>query len=126
VRALTAALFSSCLRTSSFSSAWKSSIIVPLVKDALKERSMRSNIRPISLQSCLGKLFNRIFARRLAAIIARYPILNIAQRGFITGGTTIKCVDELLDAWDVSRTSKCEQYTLLYDIRRTTQCSPTS
>jgi hypothetical protein len=44
VRALTAALFSSCLRTSSFFSAWKSScIIVPLVKDALKERSM-SNI----------------------------------------------------------------------------------
>jgi hypothetical protein len=117
VQALTTALFSLCLRTSSFSSAWKSSIIVPLVKDALKERSM-SNIRPISLQSYHDKLFNRILARRLAVIIARYPILNIAQRGFITGGTTIKCVDELLDAWNVSRMSKCEQYTLLYDIKQ--------
>jgi hypothetical protein len=104
VRALTAALFSSCLCTSSFLSAWKSSIIVPLVKDALKERSM-SNIQPISLQSCLGKLFNRILARRLAAIIARYPILNIAQRGFIIGGIIIECVDELFVAWDVRRTS---------------------
>jgi hypothetical protein len=77
-----------------------------------------SSIQPLSWQSCLGKLFNCILARRLAAIIARYSIMNMAQRGFITGGTTIKCVDELLDACDVSHTSKCEQYTLLYDIKQ--------
>ena len=112
-----ASLFSACLRTSIFPSAWKDSIIIPFVKDAQKERAM-SNIRPISLQSCLGKLLNKILAHRLAAIIARHPILNPSQRGFITGGTTIKCIDELLDAWDWSRTKKCEQYTLFYDIRQ--------
>ena len=116
---LVTTLFTSCLRNSIFPSTWKSSIIIPFVKDAKKERSM-SNIRPISLQSCLGKLFNKILAHRLADIIARHPILNTAQRGFITGGTTIKCIDELLDAWDWSRThqnkEKREQYTILYDI----------
>lgn len=110
-------LFTSCMRNSIFPSAWKSSIIVPFVKDAKKERTM-SNIRPISLQSCLGKLFNKILARRLADILVRHPILNASQRGFITGGATIKCIDELLDAWDWSRINKCEQYTILYDIKQ--------
>jgi exonuclease III len=117
---LISTLFTSCLRASHFPTAWKSSVIVPLVKDAKKQRTM-SNIRPISLQSCLGKLFNAILARRLADIIAQHPtILNSAQRGFITGGATIKCIDELLDAWDWSRThtqrAQREQYTILYDI----------
>ena len=114
---LTAALFTSCLRTSTFPSAWKTSIIQPFVKDALKERSM-SNIRPISLQSCLGKLFNKLLAHRLGAILARHPILNPAQRGFVVGGTTVKCIDELLDAWDWSRSGLHEQYTLFYDIKQ--------
>jgi hypothetical protein len=121
VRALTAALFSSCLRTSSFPSAWKSSIIVPLIKDTLKQRSM-SNIRPISLQSCLGKLFNRILASWLAAIIAQYPILNIAQRGFITGGTTIKCSMHWMSAARRSVSCICCYTT---SSRRTTRCGST-
>jgi exonuclease III len=117
LRSLVALLFSSCLRTSSFPTAWKTSIIVPLVKDAQKERTM-SNVRPISLQSCLGKLLNKLLAHRLSDTFARHPILHPAQRGFINGGTITKCIDELLDAWDWSRTGKREQYTLLYDIKQ--------
>ena len=40
LRALVAALFTACLRSSTFPAAWKTSIIVPLLKDASKERSM--------------------------------------------------------------------------------------
>ena len=57
-----------------------------------------NNVRPISLQSCLGKLFNRVLALRLGDIFARHRILNPAQRGFINGGSTTKSIDELLDA----------------------------
>ena len=112
-----ASLFSACLRTSTFPSAWKTSVIVPLLKDAMKEHSM-SNLRPISLQSCLGKLFNKILAHRLSSILARFPILHPAQRGFINGGSITKCIDELLDAWDWSRRGKHELHTLLYDIKQ--------
>ncbi|MDR3548205.1 MAG: reverse transcriptase domain-containing protein, partial [Candidatus Pacebacteria bacterium] len=91
-------LFSQCLATSTFPSAWKTSVIVPLIKDAKKDRTM-SNIRPISLQSCLGKLFMKVLAHRLSNIFQQHPILNSAQRGFIQGGTTMKCIDELMDAW---------------------------
>ena len=110
-------LFTACLTTAYFPAAWKSSVIVPLVKDTHRDRSMQ-NIRPISLQSCLGKLFNKLLAHRLTAIFARHPILNSSQRGFINGGTTIKCIDELLDAWEWSRQATTEQYTLFYDIKQ--------
>ena len=112
-----ALLFSGCLRTASFPVAWKTSIIVPLVKDVLKERSM-TNVRPISLQSCLGKLFNKILAHRLSSIFARHPILHPSQRGFVHGGSIAKSIDELLDAWDWSREGHHELHTLFYDIRQ--------
>ena len=110
-------LFTTCLAASVFPSAWKSSIILPFVKDAQKERTM-SNIRPISLQSCLGKLFNKMLADRLGRILQCHPVLNPAQRGFILGGTTMKCIDELLDAWSWARTSQQPIYTLFYDIKQ--------
>ncbi len=115
LRPFIAALFTGCLDHSFFPSAWKTSVIVPLVKDEKKERTM-SNVRPISLQSCLGKLFMKVLAHRLGSIFARFPILNPAQRGFIHGGTITKCIDELLDAWEHGRTAKSELYTLFYDI----------
>ena len=115
LRTLVQSLFSGCLSLSCFPSAWKTSVIVPLVKDEKKERTM-SNVRPISLQSCLGKLFMKVLAHRLGSILARFPILNPAQRGFIHGGSITKCIDELLDAWDHSRQNNTELYTLFYDI----------
>ena len=123
LRSLVSRLFTACLSKSIFPSCWKSSIIVPLVKDSKKERSM-NNIRPISLQSCLGKLLNKLLAHRLGHIFAQHPILHPAQRGFINGGTITKCIDELLDAWEWGRTGgnkekkPLEQYTLFYDIKQ--------
>ena len=70
---------------------------MPLVKDDKKDRTM-SNVRPISLQSCLGKLFMKVLAHRLGGTFARHPILDPAQRGFIHGGSIAKCIDELLNA----------------------------
>ncbi len=110
-------LFSLCLQTSIFPDCWKVGVIVPLIKDAKKERSM-NNIRPITLQSCLGKMLSRLLAVRLANIFARHPILNPSQRGFVNGGSTHKCIDELLDAWKWSRDHKEPLYTLFYDIKQ--------
>ena len=42
-----------------------------------------------------------------------HPILNPSQRGFLPGGTTIKCIDELLDTWSWSRDRKKALFTLL-------------
>jgi exonuclease III/ribonuclease HI len=121
VKKAVSTLFTSCIRTSSFPSSWKGSVILPLVKDAAKERAM-ANVRPISLQNCLGKLFSKVLAMRLGRILAQFPILNSSQRGFIPGGTSSKCIDELLDAWSWSRSrtdrQSKEMYSLFYDIKQ--------
>ena len=124
LRSMVVELFSTCLLTAIFPAAWKSSVIVPLIKDAQKDRTM-GNIRPISLQSCLGKLFSKLLAVRLGRILQQHPILNPAQRGFILGGTTMKCIDELLDAWDWSRATQSELYTIFYDIKQAYDCVQT-
>jgi hypothetical protein len=67
LRALVASLFSGCLSSASFPSAWKTSVIVPLIKKPHEELTM-SNIRPISLQACLGKLPSKVLARRLGPL----------------------------------------------------------
>jgi len=117
LRLLVSVLFSRCLELRTFPRVWKTSVIVPLIKDANKERTA-NNVRPISLQSCLGKLFMKVLAHRLGRILARFPILNPAQRGFVHGGSTTKCIDELLDAWDHSRAHRTELYSLFYDIKQ--------
>jgi exonuclease III len=117
IRTAVSTLFTACIRTSSFPSPWKGSVILPLVKDAAKERAM-SNVRPISLQNCLGKLFSKVLAMRLGRILVLHPILNPSQRGFIPGGTTSKCIGELLDAWSWSRSNNKELYSLFYDIKQ--------
>ena len=117
VRLYVCSLFSACLCNSSFPSCWKMGVILPFIKDEKKDRTM-NNIRPITLQSSLGKLLNKILAHRLGKIFSKYPILNSSQRGFIQGGCTAKCIDELLDAWDWSREGQQSLYTLLYDIKQ--------
>ena len=51
LRLLVSILFSRCLALRTFPRVWKTSVIVPLIKDDKKERTA-SNVRPISLQSC--------------------------------------------------------------------------
>lgn len=117
MRKIVCTLFCACIQTHSFPLTWKDSIIIPFVKKAENERTM-NNIRPISLQNCLGKLFSKILARRLGKIFTQHPILNPSQRGFLPGGTTIKCIDEILDAWSWSRNKNKELYTIFYDIQQ--------
>ena len=109
-------LFNSCLHTSCFPMPG-SHILMPFFKDIHKERAM-SNIRPISLQSSFGPLLTPILAYRLGNIFATHPILNSAQFGFVLAGSTTKCIDKLLDAWDWGRNHKKELYTLFYDIKQ--------
>src|SRR5690349_15546032 len=53
------------------------------------------------------------FIRQLLFLSSRQ-----STRHFIVGGATIKCIDELLDAWDWSRYGGHELYTLFYDIKQ--------
>jgi len=61
--------------------AWKHAILVPVCK-AGKERFLVTNYRPISLLSCVSKVYERLLAARLTWFLERNACLHEAQFGF--------------------------------------------
>ena len=109
-------LFNACFRLRKIPASGKRSIIVPILKKPLAEKTL-SNVRPISLQNALTKLLTKMLATRLGAILAENRILHPAQEGFLKGGASFKCIDSLLDAWEHSKEMKTGCFTLFYDIK---------
>ena len=50
-----------------------------------KDLSSAKNYRPISLQSCLGKLFERLLAGRLSSYLEKKKLFNKNQSGYRQG-----------------------------------------
>ena len=72
----------------SFSSIWKTSFIIPIHKMGGPLDSPAS-FRPISLTSCVSKLFERIILSRLLFFVESNSILSSRQAGFRPGRSTL-------------------------------------
>ena len=72
----------------SFSSIWKTSSIIPIHKMETPLDSPAS-FRPISLTSCVSKLFERIILSRLLFFVESTSILSPRQFGFRPGRSTL-------------------------------------
>ena len=72
----------------SFSSIWKTSSIIPIHKMG-KPLDSPASFRPISLTSCVSKLFERIILSRLLFFLESNSILSPRQAGFRPGRSTL-------------------------------------
>ena len=65
---------------------WLQGVIIPIYKSA----SLRSpeNYRPITILSCIGKLFTSILNNRLKYFLEIYDVLEQSQTGFRNGYST--------------------------------------
>ena len=79
-------LFNSLLALSYFPSVWKLANVTPIFKKG--DPSKPSNYRPISLLSCLGKLFERCVHKYLYNYLNDNRLLTKYQSGFIKGDST--------------------------------------
>ena len=66
---------------------WKLAYIIPILKEG-KDSLDAKSYRPISLLSCLSKLFGRIMNRRLVWFLQTNECLHKAQNGFQKGKST--------------------------------------
>ena len=71
----------------SFPFIWKTSSIIPIHKMG-KPLDSPASFRPISLTSCVSKLFERIVLTRLLCFLESNSILSPRQAGFRPGGST--------------------------------------
>ena len=72
----------------SFPSIWKTSSIIPIHKMG-KPLDSPASFRPISLTSCVSKLFERIILSRLLFFMESNSILSPRQAGFRPGRSTL-------------------------------------
>ena len=81
-------IFSLSWSSHSFPSIWKTSSIVPIHKMG-KPLDFPAFFRPISLTSCVSKLFERIILSRLLFFLESNSILSPRQAGFRPGRSTL-------------------------------------
>ena len=83
------------------------------------------DMRPITLLPELGKLTNRVLARRVTMTLMRHPeLLDPAQRGFLKDGSTGQCVNVVLDVFEDhhERKGKKSLFTVSYDLKKAYDC----
>ena len=79
--------FNRCLSQGKFPQKWKMANVSPIHKKGKKDEC--NNYRPISLLSCLGKLFERCVHSHLYNFITTNNLITKCQSGFMKGDSTI-------------------------------------
>ena len=77
-------LFNKSWSSHTFPSCWKPTIIIPIHKPG-KPTSSPFSFRPISLTSCISKLFERLILSRLTFHLESNHLLSTCQAGFRPG-----------------------------------------
>ena len=80
-------LFNASLSLGYFPEKWKSATIKMIPKSG-KDKKEAKNWRPISLLSCLGKLYERVISSRLSSYLEKKNLLSQSQSGFRKGRMT--------------------------------------
>ena len=73
-------------RESVFVSVWKTVTVTPVLKKG--DAIMCNNYRPISLMSCVGKVFERCVYRHIYRFLIPNNIITPSQFGFLPGEST--------------------------------------
>ena len=102
-------LFNSIWEQGIIPTAWKESIIVPILKEG-KPGYFASSYRPIALTSNLCKLMERMVTNRLRWFLEKHKHLNINQSGFRQKRNTLDQLIRLSD--DIVKSISVKGYTL--------------
>ena len=93
-------LFNNCLKTGTFPKVWNFANICPIPKPG-QIHSDPKNFRPIAISSCLGRVYEKILAKRLQHFCIKNKIFNNNQCGFQINRSTDDILSTFLnDAHD--------------------------
>ena len=74
-------LFNQSWRTGKLPNQWREAVVIPIHKKG-KDKRKKTNYRPISLISCLGKFMERMVNNRLLNYLETHSIINKEQTGY--------------------------------------------
>ena len=79
--------FNRCLHECKFPTAWKTANVTPIHKKGNKDDC--SNYRPVSLLSCVGKVFERCMHKHIYNYLTTNKCITECQSGFVEGDSTV-------------------------------------
>lgn len=105
-----------CLSRGVFPKAFKCALVTPVHKGG--DRNLVTNYRPISVLSCLSKVFEKIINKRLVNFIQTNDILSKSQFGFRKGLSTQDAVIDLTDSIVKNVDSKLKTIGIFLDLTK--------
>lgn len=110
-------LFNLILDTGVIPDSWVLGDILPIYKNK-GSINLPENYRPITLLSCLGKLFTSILNNRLTKYVEKYEIISHCQAGFRKGLSTVDNLFVLQCLFELSKTSKNKLFCAFVDFKQ--------
>jgi hypothetical protein len=108
-------LFNHCIRLSHFPNPWKEAKVITLPKPG-KDPKFPQNLRPISLLSTTGQLFENVILKILQKHIEERGLLNASQFDFrARHSTTLRCM-RLTDHMTLNFNNKLSTAAVFLDI----------
>ena len=109
-------LFHKSWYSHTFPSCWKPTTIIPIHKPG-KPTSSPSSFRPISLTSCVSKLFEHLILSRLTFHLESNHLLSSCQAGFRSGRSSLDQILTLSQSiWDGFQKKKPPDRTILASV----------
>lgn len=100
-----------------FPQQWREGVVVPIQKPGTPQNIIE-NYRPITLLSCIGKIYERMVNHRLVTFLEANHILHPNQHAFRPGRGTSSYFAELKEILDNAKQSKTHLEFALLDIKK--------
>ncbi|MEW8546520.1 MAG: reverse transcriptase family protein [Candidatus Thiodiazotropha sp.] len=110
-------LFNDILETGNIPSDWVSGSIIPIYKNK-GSKADPENYRPVTLLSCLGKLFTCILNNRLTKYMEDNNLLSEIQSGFRKDYATLDNIFSLYSLLEYHKSKKTKLYCCFIDFTK--------
>ena len=109
--------FNKCLRTGTFPKVWNFANTCPISKPG-KLHTNPKNYRPTAINSCLGKVFEKILAKRLQHFCVKNKLFNDNQCGFQLNRSTNDVLNAFLTDGYKAINNSCSMNSVFTDISK--------
>ena len=109
-------LFNRSLSEQKFPMSWKMANVTPIFKKG--ERELCGNYRPVSLLSCVSKVFEKCVQIHVFRYLKLYNLLTPCQSGFIPGDSTILQLLVMYDDFCKAIDNKITTQSVFFDISK--------
>lgn len=110
-------IFNACLKLSYFPSSFKCAKVVAIHKRG-KDPRLTSSYRPISLLSCIDKIFEKLILSRINVYVAENNLINKEQFGFRHQHSTVHQIKRITNMIKRNKQQRLSTGIILMDIEK--------